>query len=59
MMMKTKTKNDHLIPVIIHNLVDRLDKIDSRTNEYGSTVSVLIAIRDFIDFQLKKRNIRG
>lgn len=59
-MMKTnlKQKNEHLIPVIIHNLVQRLDSLNPQRNEYGANVSVLIAIRDFIDYHLKKRNIR-
>lgn len=56
--MKTKIKNEHLIPVIVINLVEQFDKCDSRSGEYMALASRLTAMRDYIDSALKNRNFK-
>ena len=50
--------NEHLLPELIKNLVSRLDTANVNTNEFGMAVAQLQVIREYIDLELTKRNVK-
>lgn len=56
--MVVKNKNDHLIPVLITNLIDQFKKCDTRSGEYSALAERLTYTRDYIDEALKDKNFK-
>ena len=51
-----KFKNEHLLPVAVIDIVEKLNQPNIRENERMSYVLRLETIRDFCDFALRKDN---
>lgn len=56
--MIMKSKNEHLIPVVVTNLVEQFNKCDSRSGEFSAYAARLTAMRDYIDQSLKNRKFK-
>lgn len=51
------TNDEHYVPVIIKDVIDKLNRANKNTNDFHSALAILIATKRMIDKEMKKRNI--
>lgn len=53
-----KINNEQYVPVIIKDVVQRIEKLNKNSNDYVTGINILIATQQYINQALKKQKIK-